>query len=125
MSIWLIVFAVSLATFIILAIVFSIEESRQKRFGEPLRKKLDLLIIRFVSSRSRLGVKFGCGSARLIMHHLLKRFLKIGLSLVRHSETTLKHLSHANSKAAKNLNKEMMSVMKERDYFGRKGNRQR
>jgi len=125
MYIWLIVFFVNLVIFIVLTIIFSIEEARQKRFGESFRKKLDLLIISFGNNRIWLGVKFYCGSARLIARHFLRQFLRFGLSLVRNFEIMLKHLSHANTKAARILNKEIMSVMKQKTYFDRKKNKKK
>ncbi len=83
--------------------MFRFERARQQRFGERLRRNFDLLVVKLGAYWQMVVVRYGGGRCRLMVHYLLQKTLKSGLSLVRHLELGLKKLSRVNTEAAKRL----------------------
>jgi len=92
----------SLATMLVLSILFRVEDARGKRFLETIRSLFDTVCGVIARSIRRTRVWFGAGMVRLFFHYLAHKLLKVGLAVMRTCERFFeKRLRYNRQKAHK------------------------
>lgn len=98
--IWL---GASIGALLFLALVYRVEEARERRFFERVRGVLDRGVGVLFTALARVRGYLGAGSLRLGLLYVWNRFLQICLRFVRSSETFVETRLRHNRRRAKKV----------------------